>query len=63
MRGAELASSGGGRHVSFFSGTRIAGPACLLEDGASALSQSEAVMWATLHPFSPTHSGARMNPF
>ena len=27
------------------------------------ISLSEALMWARLHPFSPTHSGARMNPF
>ena len=63
VRGSELASSSGGRASSFFTGARISGPMCALEDGATYVSMSDAVMWAMLHPFSPTHSGARLNPF
>ena len=49
--------------MSIFSGARIAGPAIALEDGVSHISCSDAIMWARLHPFSPTHSGQRLNPF
>ena len=34
-----------------------------LDDGVSYVSLSEALMWARVHPFSPTHSGCRLNPF
>ena len=63
VRGSELASGGGGRASSLFTGHRISGPVHMLEDGVTCLALSEAVMWAKLHPFSPTHSGARLNPF
>ena len=63
VRGAELASSPSRRLVSFFTGTRINGRAFTLEDGVSHVSLSDAVMWAKLHPFSPTHSGQRINPY
>jgi len=39
------------------------GPAFFLEDGKSALSISDAVMWAKINPFSPLGSGVRINPF
>lgn len=63
VRGAELASSGGRGHVSLFTGGRIKGPDVMLDDGASFLALSDAIMWARLHPFSPLHSGHRLNPF
>ena len=66
VRGAELASCGGGsggNKLSFFSGQKISGPSFPLEDGVSFISLSDAVMWAKVHPFSPTHSGCRLNPF
>ena len=63
VRGAELASSPSSRRVSFLTGMRIHGRAFTLEDGVSQISLSDAVMWAKVHPFSPTHSGCRLNPF
>lgn len=66
--GGELASSGSDRFTSYFSGQRIREPAFPLEenhhgDGVGYISLSDAVMWARVHPFSPTHSGCRLNPF
>ena len=49
--------------ISRISGERIRGPTVLLEDGHSAVSKSEAVMWAKLHPFSPLNTGKLLNPF
>ena len=49
--------------VSCISGERIRGPTITLEDGHSAVSKSEAVMWAKLHPFSPLNTGKLLNPF
>jgi len=39
------------------------GPSFFLEDGQSALSINEAVMWAKVNPFSPLDSGMRLYPF
>ena len=41
----------------------VQGPAFFLEDGRSAVSVNEALMWAIVTPFSPLGSGARINPF
>ncbi|KAL3898063.1 MAG: hypothetical protein SGPRY_012920 [Prymnesium sp.] len=49
--------------VSRITGERIKGPKVMLEDGVSSVGKSEAIMWAKLHPFSPTHSGKLLNPF
>ncbi|XP_071125109.1 WD repeat-containing protein 17-like [Mytilus edulis] len=50
-------------HISVITGTRIMGLAYFLEDGKSAVSPNEALMWAKVNPFSPTGSGLRINPF
>jgi hypothetical protein len=68
-----------GAAVSHFSGRRIAGRLYILDDGITlqpqaggyvagaqpfvAITLGEAVMWASLHPFSPLLSGSRMDPF
>ena len=41
----------------------IQGLAYFLEDGKSAISPNEALMWAKVNPFSPLASGLRINPF
>ncbi|KAL4230509.1 Anaphase-promoting complex subunit 4 WD40 domain [Mactra antiquata] len=50
-------------HLSCLTGERIQGLAYFLEDGASAVSPNEALMWGKVNPFSPVASGYRMNPF
>ncbi|XP_076467583.1 LOW QUALITY PROTEIN: WD repeat-containing protein 17-like [Babylonia areolata] len=50
-------------HVSVLTGHRIRGLAVFLEDGNSALSVNEALMWAKVNPFSPLGSGMRITPF
>uniref|UniRef100_A0A3Q2XAF2 WD repeat domain 17 n=1 Tax=Hippocampus comes TaxID=109280 RepID=A0A3Q2XAF2_HIPCM len=49
--------------LSCFTGHRIQGPVFLLEDGKSAISLNDALMWAKVNPFSPLGTGVRMNPF
>lgn len=39
------------------------GPVFFLEDGKSAISLNDALMWAKVNPFSPLGTGVRMNPF
>lgn len=64
VAGASLpASSQQTQRLSLLTHARIRGPVVVLEDGASCLSQSEALMWAKLHPFSPLNSGQILNPF
>ena len=41
----------------------VQGLAVFLEDGKSAVSVNEALMWAKVNPFSPLGSGIRINPF
>jgi len=41
----------------------LQGPSFFLEDGQSALSINEAVMWAKVNAFSPLASGMRLCPF
>lgn len=50
-------------HVSVLSKSRIQGQPYFLEDGCSAISLTEALMWAKVNPFSPLGSGERINPF
>ncbi|GFS08154.1 WD repeat-containing protein 17, partial [Elysia marginata] len=50
-------------HVSILSNSRIQGQPYFLEDGCSAISLNEALMWAKVNPFSPLGSGERINPF
>ncbi|RUS73072.1 hypothetical protein EGW08_019169 [Elysia chlorotica] len=50
-------------HVSILSKKRIQGQPYFLEDGCSAISLNEALMWAKVNPFSPLGSGERINPF
>ncbi|TSX30747.1 WD repeat-containing protein 17 [Bagarius yarrelli] len=40
-----------------------AGPVFFLEDGKSAISLNDALMWAKVNPFSPLGTGMRLNPF
>uniref|UniRef100_A0A8D3AMG1 WD repeat-containing protein 17 n=1 Tax=Scophthalmus maximus TaxID=52904 RepID=A0A8D3AMG1_SCOMX len=49
--------------LSCFTGQRIQGPLFLLEDGKSAISHNDALMWAKVNPFSPLGTGVRINPF
>ncbi|KAI2668356.1 WD repeat-containing protein 17 [Labeo rohita] len=49
--------------ISCFTGLRIQGPAFFLEDGKSAISLNDALMWAKVNPFSPLGTGIRLNPF
>ncbi|CDQ84443.1 unnamed protein product [Oncorhynchus mykiss] len=49
--------------VSCFTGLRIQGPVFFLEDGKSAISLNDALMWAKVNPFSPLGTGVRLNPF
>uniref|UniRef100_A0A3P8W9Z8 WD repeat domain 17 n=1 Tax=Cynoglossus semilaevis TaxID=244447 RepID=A0A3P8W9Z8_CYNSE len=49
--------------LSCFTGQRIQGPVFLLEDGKSAISLNDALMWAKVNPFSPLGTGLRINPF
>lgn len=44
-------------------GFALQGLAYFLEDGKSAISPNEALMWAKVNPFSPLASGLRINPF
>ncbi|KAK7820829.1 hypothetical protein U0070_024787, partial [Myodes glareolus] len=39
------------------------GPVYFLEDGKSAVSLNDALMWAKVNPFSPLGTGIRLNPF
>jgi hypothetical protein len=39
------------------------GPVFLLEDGKSAISLNDALMWAKVNPFSPLGTGVRIVPF
>ncbi|KAI0234337.1 WD repeat-containing protein 17 [Lamellibrachia satsuma] len=50
-------------YKSHLTGQIIRGPVYFLEDGRSAISISDAVMWAKVNPFSPFGSGLRINPF
>ncbi|KAK7486957.1 hypothetical protein BaRGS_00021773 [Batillaria attramentaria] len=50
-------------HMSVLTGQRVQGLAVFLEDGKSAVSINEALMWAKVNPFSPLGSGMRINPF
>ncbi|XP_064637319.1 WD repeat-containing protein 17-like isoform X2 [Lineus longissimus] len=50
-------------HVSLLNQQRIQGPTFFLEDGRSAISINDALMWAKVNPFSPLNSGVRINPF
>ncbi|XP_053398741.1 WD repeat-containing protein 17-like [Mercenaria mercenaria] len=50
-------------HLSCLTGERIQGLAYFLEDGKSAVSANEALMWAKVNPFSPLATGYRINPF
>ena len=68
VRAAALPSSGGGaRHTPtcLLSGTFIRGPAFTFacNQGEAAVPLSDAIMWAMLHPFAPTHTGERFLPF
>uniref|UniRef100_A0A674C1Q4 WD repeat domain 17 n=1 Tax=Salmo trutta TaxID=8032 RepID=A0A674C1Q4_SALTR len=49
--------------VSCLTGLRIQGPVFFLEDGKSAISLNDALMWAKVNPFSPLGTGVRLNPF
>uniref|UniRef100_A0AAY5KXC0 WD repeat domain 17 n=1 Tax=Esox lucius TaxID=8010 RepID=A0AAY5KXC0_ESOLU len=49
--------------MSCFTGLRIQGPVFFLEDGKSAISLNDALMWAKVNPFSPLGTGVRLNPF
>uniref|UniRef100_A0A672UJM9 WD repeat domain 17 n=1 Tax=Strigops habroptila TaxID=2489341 RepID=A0A672UJM9_STRHB len=50
-------------HISCLTGLRIQGPVFFLEDGKSAISLNDALMWAKVNPFSPLGTGVRLNPF
>ncbi|XP_073499829.1 WD repeat-containing protein 17 isoform X3 [Phyllobates terribilis] len=50
-------------HVSCLTGLRIQGSVFFLEDGKSAISLNDALMWAKVNPFSPLGTGIRLNPF
>ncbi|XP_072040937.1 WD repeat-containing protein 17-like [Amphiura filiformis] len=50
-------------HRSLLTGKRIQGPAFFLEDGTSAISLNDALMWAKVNPFSPLGHGNLINPF
>ena len=41
----------------------LQGAGFFLEDGKSAISVNDAIMWAKVNPFSPLGSGVRINPF
>uniref|UniRef100_A0A3Q3KCR6 Gem-associated protein 5 TPR domain-containing protein n=1 Tax=Monopterus albus TaxID=43700 RepID=A0A3Q3KCR6_MONAL len=49
--------------LSCFTGHKIQGPVFMLEDGKSAISLNDALMWAKVNPFSPLGTGLRINPF
>ncbi|XP_075411902.1 WD repeat-containing protein 17 isoform X5 [Tenrec ecaudatus] len=50
-------------HNSCLTGLKIQGPVFFLEDGKSAISLNDALMWAKVNPFSPLGTGIRLNPF
>ncbi|KAM6220319.1 WD repeat-containing protein 17 isoform 3-T3 [Rhynchocyon petersi] len=50
-------------HISCLTGSKIQGPVYFLEDGKSAISLNDALMWAKVNPFSPLGTGIRLNPF
>ncbi|XP_069796992.1 WD repeat-containing protein 17 [Narcine bancroftii] len=50
-------------HISCLTGLRIQGPVYFLEDGKSAISLNDALMWAKVNPFSPLGTGIRLIPF
>nr|XP_034491784.1 WD repeat-containing protein 17 isoform X6 [Marmota flaviventris] len=50
-------------HMSCLTGLKIQGPVFFLEDGKSAISLNDALMWAKVNPFSPLGTGLRLNPF
>uniref|UniRef100_A0A5F8G5C9 WD repeat domain 17 n=1 Tax=Monodelphis domestica TaxID=13616 RepID=A0A5F8G5C9_MONDO len=50
-------------YISCLTGLKIQGPVFFLEDGKSAISLNDALMWAKVNPFSPLGTGIRLNPF
>ncbi|NWV38305.1 WDR17 protein, partial [Grantiella picta] len=50
-------------HISCLTGLKIQGAVFFLEDGKSAISLNDALMWAKVNPFSPLGTGIRLNPF
>uniref|UniRef100_T1JBR5 WD repeat-containing protein 55 homolog n=1 Tax=Strigamia maritima TaxID=126957 RepID=T1JBR5_STRMM len=50
-------------HLCCLTGEIIQGPAYFLEDGVSAMSINDVLMWAKVNPFSPLGTGMRLNPF
>lgn len=48
---------------SFLNSPCVQGPVFFLEDGKSAISLNDALMWAKVNPFSPLGTGIRLNPF
>lgn len=65
VAGYALPSTGARRNarVSLFTSRHITGPSVVLEDGETYLSLDEAIMWANVNPFSPLHTGKRLNPY
>ncbi|XP_067950044.1 WD repeat-containing protein 17-like [Watersipora subatra] len=67
--GSALPSYSDKRRISFITGRSIKGRVYILEDSTSALSGAEAIMWATVNPFSPISCGQsvalanKINPF
>lgn len=51
------------RLESVISKTLIQGAEFILEDGLSAITQSEALMWFKVNPFSPLSTGKTINPY
>ncbi|XP_014403244.1 PREDICTED: WD repeat-containing protein 17 [Myotis brandtii] len=62
VTGSHLPSHSDAR-ISCLTGLKIQGPVYLLEDGKSAISLNDALMWAKVNPFSPLGTGIRLNPF
>ncbi|XP_033115625.1 WD repeat-containing protein 17-like [Anneissia japonica] len=50
-------------HISILTDKRIQGASFFLEDGVSAVSINEALMWAKCNSFSPSATGDIINPF
>ncbi|XP_014672534.1 PREDICTED: WD repeat-containing protein 17-like [Priapulus caudatus] len=49
--------------LSYLDGEQIQGPVFYLEDGQSAVSLNDALMWAKVNAFSPLGSAVHINPF
>lgn len=49
--------------VSIISNKKIRDEKYELEDNSSAISNSEAIMWQRVNPFSPLNTGSRINPY